>query len=79
MPTSGLKFEQVTVQYVRRRPFSVVLNLSGEAHMLDCAALSIGVHGRCFHHCFQKDTPSVALMSAAGASIASTAALQPIG
>ena len=22
--------------------------------MLDCAALFIGVHGRCFHGCFQK-------------------------
>jgi hypothetical protein len=22
--------------------------------MLDCAALSIGVHGRCFHGCFHK-------------------------
>ncbi len=74
-----LKFEEVTVQYVRRRPFSVALNLSGEAHVLDCAAMSIGVHRRCCHGCCQKDTPGGALMSAAGAPIASTAALQPFG
>jgi len=49
-----LKFEEVTVRCVRRRPSRVVLNMTGEADMLDRTVASIGVHRRCFHGCFQK-------------------------
>jgi hypothetical protein len=39
--------------YLRVVPYS-----TGEADMLDCAALSMGVRGRCFHGCFQSDSMS---------------------
>jgi hypothetical protein len=53
-PAAVLKFERLAVQGVRRRPSRIVLYSTGEAHMLDCVAQSVGVHGRCFHGCFQK-------------------------
>jgi hypothetical protein len=49
-----LKFDEVTVQHVHRRPFRAVLYSRGEADVLDSAVLSFGVHRRCFHGCFQK-------------------------
>ena len=48
-----LKFDEVTVQHIRRRPSRVVLNMTGEANMLDRAVGSISVHRRCLHGCFQ--------------------------
>ena len=53
-----LKFEETTVQHVRGRLSRVVPYSTGEADMLDCAALSMGVRGRCFHGCFQSDSMS---------------------
>src|SRR5260370_41634648 len=48
-----LKFAEVIVQHVLWRPSSVVPYSKGKGVMLECAALSIGVHGRCFHGWFQ--------------------------
>src|SRR5205807_8161614 len=53
-----LKFEETTVQHVRGRLSRVVPYSTGEADMLDCAALSMGVRGRRFHGCFQSDSMS---------------------
>ena len=48
-----LKFDGITVQHVRKRPSSVALYSHGEVDKLVRAAVSIGVHRRCFHGCFQ--------------------------